>query len=113
MSISERATKVLQEIDEQLALIENATPGPWDVHWHQLVQKDSGVICISSPHAPTAWEKNRHFIAASRTGWPAALRCLKVAIEGLLRVERWNLEVGWDARNDLKTICDQWGEMKP
>ena len=44
------------------------------------------------------------FIAASSTGYPLALRCLKTAIEALM-----DAPDGDDtARNALAAICGQW-----
>lgn len=136
MTITDRAARVLQQIDEALALAEKATPGPWihdksretigDVTTEDLdgiaqaqerieVQKKLGRL----GQAPQR-DANAAFIAASRTGWPIALRCLKTAIEGLL----WMLNGSWghevcdnDARGcaaceraekDLATLCDRW-----
>lgn len=108
MNIIEQAAKVLAEIDEQLALAEKATAGPW------------------KPHIPiqgrcNAMPEDFAFIAASRTGWPTTLRCLKTAIEGLLEIYKYDsgngcCDYGCDtptiAENLLTTLITQWNENK-
>ena len=120
MNIQERAAKVLQEIDAALALAEKATKGPWR----------KAKTCVGIPAAMVGCQsvalfgirrndndrfdlpnhkEDATFIAASRTGWPTALRCLKTAIEELLPVSKANYDDCCDfARNTLTTICNQW-----
>jgi hypothetical protein len=131
MNITERAAKVLQEIDAALALAEKATPGPWiwdgkDV-WHRGESYESK----DYPHSYTGIQgderlqksptflANTDFIAASRTEWPKSLLMNKTAIEGLRDTARMvgadNPSYdgcGRDAAATLTTILDQW-EAKP
>ena len=145
MTIKERAAKVLQEIDAALELAEKATAGPWTVekytNYHGYSVWGSG-CCIAE-----RWYKDAvtddsakeiagdsAFIAASRTGWPTALRCLKTAITGLILSccshcdgsgvinhggsgeGKENLEycevdcqgIFDEAHKALTTICNQW-----
>ena len=108
MNITERAAKVLQEIDAELALAETATPGPWETVLGWVADSNHNAICSPAGN-------NADFIAASRTGWPTTLRCLKMAIEGLCDLARMvgsnTAEYdgcGRDAAATLTTLCDQW-----
>ena len=120
MNITEQAAAVLQEIDEQLALADKATAGPWTLGKGVKTIREQGKAgpygFVARTHLAGEFcprndkEKNDNatFIASARTVCPTALRMLKTAIEGLLRVEKWNLEVGWQARKDLTTLINQW-----
>lgn len=125
MTLTERAALVLQQIDADLALAEKATAGPWVViegtRGGKEVKGPSGVwdMCVD------CCESDAAFIAASRTGWPASLRCLRTAIEGLIRagsggashaaqckartengIDRYKCNC-WLSKQ-LTTLCDQW-----
>ena len=112
MNITEQAATVLAEIDAALALADKATAGPWRAS-EELGTIRSGygqdllAVCSLTVIQREA-QRNATFIASARTVCPTALRMLKTAIEGLLRVEKWNLEVGWQARKDLTTLINQW-----
>lgn len=106
---------MLQQIDEQLALAEKASPGPWTVFGTHETE------VLTAPNPPYEeplvivdtrfFEKMTNprekedaaFIAASRTGWPTALRCFKTAIEGLLDSDESTLR-----HHALTILCDQW-----
>lgn len=90
MNIQQRADIVLQQIDADLA------PGPWKVGGHNIY----GTAVIDGPNAT--------FISASRT---TALRCLKTAIEGMLKERAELLRSDWEAddiNTALTTLCEQW-----
>ena len=97
MPTADRAAIVLQQIDEMLALAEKAQI--------ESVETMMEHISINAE----AWVDVQHsdiaaFIAASSTGYPLALRCLKTAIEVLM-----DAPDGDDtARNALAAICGQW-----
>ena len=121
--IQDRAAKVLQEIDDALAMAEKATPGPWEVSGRTIFHYEPGIgnrICDS-------YGKDSDFIAASRTLLPKSLRCLKTAIEGLLPVVMQvknhhpdDMDRGRcphclalaGASTALTTICDGWEATK-
>ena len=116
MTIQERAAKVLREIDADLVLAEKATPGPWAhkqgeycSHWISREDNLSNIaeIPTSSHYTAPDVSQNAAFIAASRTGWPTALRCLKTAIGAILDgVEVYGASSSWDLQ--LRRLCDQW-----
>jgi hypothetical protein len=109
MNITERAQKVLTEIDAALAMADKATQGPWTMCGgytpHYSAIQASGVYVIHQfadqttdkeqgrPLPAPSAEQQRHnaaFIAASRTLLPASLLCLKTAIEGLMKLHKVN-----------------------
>ena len=122
MIITEQAATVLQEIDEQLALADKATAGPWATKlsvgdynvkvtniWTNIVGKRIGAITHKNPDH----ESNATFIASARTVCPTALRCLKTAIEGLLYLSEYSEqsdECGCYkyASEKLTTLITQW-----
>ena len=86
MNITEQAAKVLAEIDEQLALADKATAGPWATKlsigdynvkvtniWTNIVGKRIGAITHKNPDH----ESNAAFIAAARTVCPKSLRIMR------------------------------------
>ena len=110
-TITERAAKVLQEIDAALALAEKATQGPWTINGDFIDQSENGypvAVTRSGRFLPevTDSEMHRHnaaLIAASRTLLPASLQMLKTAIGGLRGA------IGFEGcATALATICDQW-----
>lgn len=118
MTIQDRAVKVLREIDEHLALAEKATPGPWTTgQMPRDVYGTDGLPVASTAYPHTTQPRKQRigmsdasFIAASRTGWPTTLRCLKTAIEGLTIMSRLSLlraDVEESSRA-LTTLCDEW-----
>lgn len=122
MTVTERAAKVLQEINFALAEADNATPGPWRT-WGTTVVAGPGIDVADAITVASTWQRSAlgyprtgdsNFIAASRTGWPKALRSLKTAIEGLLSVMPPcpTLEPSPLLRDHvaacLTTLCDQW-----
>ena len=105
MSITDRAQKVLAEIDAALALAEKATKGPW-IAEDSWVGKGNSAVATTCHYAHDA-------DATSRTLLPASLRCLKTAIEGLMAAREWNEQTGEEflpryASEALTAICDQW-----
>lgn len=109
MNITERAAKVLQEIDDDLALAGTATDGEWYIDFATVRSKTHGPICaLNNPreYAEAKWKSDATFIVASRNGWPTALRCLKTAIKEMMT---WHNP---DIDNKLATLCDQWEAMK-
>lgn len=92
---------MLQEIDEQLAICEKATAGPWT---------ETGLWL----NASIPFESNdRAFIASARTVCPKALRCLKTAIEGLLVILDYSVgHAHLKADKALTTLINQWEEIK-
>ena len=91
MNITERAATVLQEIDEQLALADKATAGPWHHRADCRVHDVNGrqVAKTVSPDFSNQQDlQTAAFIASARTVCPTALRCLKTAIEGLLQTRK-------------------------
>ena len=103
MIITEQAATVLQEIDAALALADKATVGPWETTDIDCVErpKKKGFNVGNFPDAD--------FIAAARTVCPTALRCLKTAIEGLLRVyDNSGSEDDQIAIQTLTTLITQW-----
>jgi hypothetical protein len=93
--ITDRAQKVLAEIDAALALADNAhgDAPPDYTHCQGLA--------------------DYYEAATNDSGWPASLRCLKTAIEGLLAAKEWNEWTGEEftpsyASESLAAICDQW-----
>ena len=121
MNITERAATVLQEIDEQLALADKATAGPWATKlsvgdynvkvtniWTNIVGKRIGAITHKNPDH----ESNAAFIAASRTVCPTALRMLKTAIERRLKCylsnRRFLEDTALTSWQDLNELINQW-----
>ena len=100
MKLTERTSAALAWIDEQLAICNAATKGPWNDGWEL-----QGVTCdwqvkIPNSHAVVATEvgfsegtavaitdksEDAAFITAARTGYPAMLEGMKIAIEWLLK----------------------------
>lgn len=129
MNIIEQASKVLAEIDEQLAICEKATAGPWTLGkgFKTIREQDkagpfgfvarthlAGEFC---PRNDKEKNDNASFIASSRTVCPKALRCLKVAIEGCLDKRSWDdsihqMYIRQDAEEILTEIIAQWNENK-
>ena len=120
MNIQDRAALVLQQIDAALALADKATPGPWP---NKDNHKPYQVVWINRAEGYCTLEllaQDAAFIAASRNGWPASLRCLKTAIDGLLKLHKANdtsevLNVSmtmsmsrFESIAALTTLCDQW-----
>ena len=109
MNITERAQKVLTEIDAALALAEKTTPGPWQQDLSLVITTYSNPeICDCDGYSIKQDEDNAAFIAASRTGYPMSLRCLKTAIGGLLRYDDCGSETWLWAQQTLTILCDQW-----
>ena len=112
-TITNRAAKVLAEIDTALALAEKATPWPWGFSpfaendgrvYDYLQGMSQGIGMINTWPMP-----NAAFIAASRT----SLRCLKTAIEGLLCEGTRYYGAGVNTPHEtLNTLCEQWEETK-
>ena len=121
---------MLREIDDALELAEKATPGPWTKAQPASENILQAHFTVSSPtdanYAPVAKcqsrtmllteaSNNAAFIAASRTLLPASLRCLKTAIEGLVRTiepYRFPEEDRPCAFDALDALCEQWEENK-
>lgn len=115
MNIQQRAVEVLQQIDVALALTEQATPGPWKSSPNYLIGgwwvQDKVAEAKECSVTDACYEGDATFIATSRTLLPASLRCLKTAIEGLLKIQyvvETSTEAWLVANNALTTLCDQW-----
>lgn len=132
MTLTERAQKVLTEIDAALALSEKATPGPWEPFpalvgsvacrvGTRIIRYAKGPIAdtyfgVKQGNPSYAEAKaNATFIAASRTLLPTSLLCLKTAIEGWLRLIAEDkhkivpyLTVLKPMQDALTALCDQW-----
>ena len=138
MNITDRAQKVIAEIDAALAVSEKATPGPWADRFnhesafgpmHQVMTEERPGYCwaingLGGDMSPA----DAAFIAASRTLLPTSLRCIKTAIEALLQClesglniekTRWGndgdcgasnhaTDVTYSADKALSEICDQF-----
>lgn len=122
-TIQEQAATVLQEIDAALALADKATAGPWE-HYHE--EMPPSMLCTLSFETVRVKGGNNllrqnkasdaAFIAAARTVCPTALRCLKTAIEGLLRIAESETSADpyeacnhpSDANETLTTLINQW-----
>lgn len=123
-NITKRAARVLQEIDAALEMTEKSPPGPWT---HGQTCAGVNAVCLfqirgnSESYTLTNSKNDAAFIAASRTGWPTALRCLKTAIEGLLEVitatagnSAWAPSKGQrQACDALAILCEQWEASRP
>ena len=113
MNITKQAAIVLQEIDAELAICEKATIGVWRHDESEMpagkVKHTEGYLVATCQMRPDAT-----FIAASRTVCPKSLRCLKTAIEGLLKraVFYPPTEVSHFAETQLTALITQWNENK-
>ena len=119
-SLTEQAATVLQEIDEQLALADKATAGPWTAS-EELGTIRSGygqdllAVCSLTVIQREA-QRNAAFIASARTVCPTALRMLKTAIEGLLEIAESETSADpyeacnhpSDANETLTALINQW-----
>ena len=130
MNITEQAAKVLAEIDEQLALADKATAGPWraiagDSYCaYPTVIKDKGphfiLFDVNDVEKETAEADTRFpgmdidaaFIASARTVCPTALRMLKTAIERRLKCylsnRRFLEDTALTSWQDLNELINQW-----
>jgi hypothetical protein len=90
MSITDRAQKVLAEIDAALALADNAHgDAPPDYTYCQGLS-------------------DYYEAATNDSGWPASLRCLKTAIKGLEAAHAALPDGDDTAWNALAAILDTW-----
>lgn len=125
MNITEQAAQVLAEIEEQLAICEKATDGPWS-------RANGTQVRLGKPHYITVAECNSQgctsiipydnaaFISSARTVCPKSLRCLKTAIEGLLQITESETSADpyeacnhpSDASEMLTALIAQWNENK-
>jgi len=81
MNLTERTTAALAWIDGQLAICNAATDGPWETDLaskHPAIFNDNGDFL-----ATDVWPNDATFIATARTGYPAMLARMKVAIDYL------------------------------
>lgn len=131
MTTAERAAKVLQQIDEQLALDQKATKGPWlatqargpaSMGQFEIQNYDGVRYNMLATLAPFGEDLNAAFIATARTGYPVALECLKTAIEGLMLIYKYGhpphsnndgcCPYGCDtptiAERSLTTLIEKW-----
>ena len=94
MNLTERTDRALTWIEKQLAICNAATAGKWvtpdDEPWNVWERQGSenGAHCVADcgprrNHARgmTSSLANAAFIAAARTGYPAMLNGMKIAIE--------------------------------
>lgn len=114
MIITEQAATVLQEIDEQLALADKATAGPWfqpQSAKHLIYTHPAGGDNVLAMDDRIGAYEDAAFIAASRTLMPTSLRCLKTAIEGLLEI--YDATDGYDTADVVLTaLLNQWEATK-
>lgn len=112
MNITDRAARVLQEIDAELALADKATPGPWTNDgtrhlWHKWSKEKAAADPngYEGEHITLGRfnEGDFSFITASRTGYPLALQCLRDALNSILRGCGGLIDYG-----TLTDICDRW-----
>lgn len=116
-SLTDQAAKVLAEIDAALAICEKATVGLLRWEGDCLMESDGAIIMDASTfgEADTAWLKGHaDMYLTSRTVCPKSLRCLKTAIEGLLKraVFYPPTEVSHFAETQLTAIITKWNENK-
>jgi hypothetical protein len=91
-TLQDRAALALQQIESELAVCDAATPGRWHVTEHNPLAvdaRDEYCIAVADPMISRSGtsEANAAFIGTARTGYPAALLGLKLAIEWLLKLE--------------------------
>ena len=114
MIITEQAATALQEIDEQLALADKATAGPWfqpQSAKHLIYTHPAGGDNVLAMDDRIGAYEDAAFIAASRTLMPTSLRCLKTAIEGLLEI--YDATDGYDTADVVLTaLLNQWEATK-
>ena len=96
----------IDKINQQLAICKAATPGPWDVEERPPAERKSLSDEAWAQHfwINTHWgpcvdsefvDLDLAFIAAARTGWPAALKELAEAKARLLQAEEY-LQAVWE-----------------
>jgi len=119
MNITERAAKVLQQIDAALAMVDKATPGPWNVEnltpaRHDVVKPSGGKI-TSIFRANDGCHEYRGaalpdaaFIAASRTILPTSLEIIQDDIKAWLELLPLAEFVNHIPEQRLTAICDKW-----
>ena len=105
MNLTERTTAALAWIDAQIALCNAATKGAW------RADGISSATVWSTDIRPTlistgSRDDDATFIAAARTGYPAILDGMKVAIESL------QLIAGYDWTNSLEKILTKIENLK-
>ena len=89
MNLTERTTAALAWIDGQLAICNAATDGPWETDLaskHPAIFNDGGDFL-----ATDVWPNDATFIATARTGYPAMMAGMKVAIEGMAVFRRMGM----------------------
>lgn len=111
-SLTDQAAKVLAEIDAALALAEKEIAPEFVMPTGYVGLNNKG------EHYRVGWHHGAAeydtFIAAARTVCPKALRCLKTAIEGMLRVAFLETGapdqsyVGRVAAETLTTLITKW-----
>ena len=92
MNLTERTTAALEWIDAQLAICEAENEGPWKSDRGYVIGNKEIIV------ASNCWPKDATFIAAARTGYPAMLEGMNVAIAGILNIQKASLVAG---NNDL------------
>ena len=110
-TITERTAATLAWIDSQIALCNAATDGPWNLFPHphddcNAVAICGNEFCGSAIMAYLNPEANSAFIAAARTGYPAMLESMKVAIKTLESIHRQqvNYTLAERSAKSLETI---------
>ena len=121
MTLTDRANRALKQIDAELAVCDAATPGKWFYHdgmvtctLPPLLEPHERPCNVAKCHTESVFRDknitheqmhgNARFIATARTGYPAALRGLKVAIEGFLKLA--NSDVSADEAHACNHPCD-------
>ena len=113
MTLTDRANRALKQIDAELAVCDAATPGKWLEQSDEIVAEVLEFRPIARAYGTRTSsqedKKNAAFIATARTGYPAALKGLKVAIESLLKrhTERERLIQSYTEKHrDYDPTCD-------
>ncbi|PYI57049.1 hypothetical protein [Paenibacillus flagellatus] len=94
-----------RDLEKDLAICEEATPGKWEALLDSVAMVDPGeissVVWICQMYDEKAgnfhnYENNARFVAASREGWPYAIRRAMQAEEKVDRLE-----------NELRMLQDE------
>jgi hypothetical protein len=84
MTLTERTANALAWIEGQLAICKAATDGPWMATESHDIMSSGSQFLIALTSGGSGYlndaKQNATFIAASRTGFPAMLESMKVAL---------------------------------
>jgi hypothetical protein len=102
MTLTERTTAAIAWIDAQIAICKAATDGPWNNSGGDIFtsgQPAQHILYVTSANYSHRTNiRNAAFIATSRTGYPAMLEAMKVAIEAIIQIGYY--EVDGEMKND-------------